>query len=94
MLYVVIFFSYMWFLLDLSFGRTCLRITSAKFVQVVLCTASIVTVSEQMLWCVPQYGLAVYCSVYAVYLTMYDALVVVPFKELLDLALSIWIVLI
>jgi len=41
----------MWFLLDLSFGRTCLRITSAKFVQVVLCTASIVTVSEQMLWC-------------------------------------------
>jgi len=46
-----LFFSYMWFLLDLSFGRTCLRITSAKFVQVVLCTASIVTVSEQMLWC-------------------------------------------
>jgi len=44
--------------------------------------------------CVPQYGVAVYCSVYAVYLTKYDALVVVPFKELLDLALSIWIVLI
>ena len=44
--------------------------------------------------CVPQYGLAVYCSVYGVYLTMYDALVVVPFKELLNLALSIGIVLI
>jgi len=99
MLYVVIFFSYMWFLLDLSFGRTCLRITSAKFVQVVLYTASIVTISEQMLWCgffhvFVNMGWLFYCSVYAVYLTMYDALVVVPFKELLDLALSIWIVLI
>ena len=51
MLYVVLFFFYMWFLLDLSFGRTCLGITSAKVVQVVLCAASIVTVSEQLLLC-------------------------------------------
>ena len=44
-------FSYMWFLVDLSFGKACLRITSAKVVQVVVCVAYVVTIFEQLLWC-------------------------------------------
>ena len=51
LLSALLFFSYMWFLVDLSFGKACLRITSAKVVQVVVCVAYVVTIFEQLLWC-------------------------------------------
>ena len=90
-LYVVLAGSFIWKnLSEDHLGKVCASGLMYNFYCHSLWTNALVW----FLSCVPQYGLAVYCSVYAVYLTMYDALVVVPFKELLDLALSIWIVLI